>query len=154
MQLLATDIDHNEIQKRIVLGDFNSFPMSLLALFQVLIGAGWHVVMFKWAQVHNAYYMSMFYFVTFYCFAVIVTLSLLTALIWEVFTIVETATEKDDDKALNRQSTSIQKKKVSQAFQGVEIQSKNLSISLDNEPIQVDKQHVPVEQGDVQKTVN
>ena len=47
--VLGCEIFHtyNELNEQIykgsVLGDFNSFPMAILALFQVLIGADWHL---------------------------------------------------------------------------------------------------------------
>ena len=43
MELFSYDEPHEDLYEGSVAGDFNSFPLALLALFQVLIAADWHL---------------------------------------------------------------------------------------------------------------
>ena len=68
-------------------GDFSSFSMSLIALFQVLTQSSWHSLAFHFADNFD-YTGTLIYFIIFHLIQVIILLNLTSGLIWEVFTIV------------------------------------------------------------------
>ena len=65
-------------------GDFSSFGMGLIALFQILTQSGWHYVVLYYSEIFNIGGVFLFFF-SFHAIQVIIFLNLSVGLIWEVF---------------------------------------------------------------------
>ena len=76
--------------------DFDSLGGALLILFQVIVQAGWGELLYDWAWRFDDLTKSSLYFNTFSSVTNYVIISLLTGLIWEVFTYMEKQFEQQD----------------------------------------------------------
>ena len=81
-------------------GDFSSFTMALIALFQILTQSGWHYVMLYYTGGYNTFGVILF-FTSFHAIQVIIFLNLTVGLIWEVFQV--TAREKVEEAKRNEE---------------------------------------------------
>ena len=91
-----------------IYGDFLDFTMSLIILFQVLTLSNWNCVVFHYASTSDSYFWSLMYFYSFNFLTVIILLSLITGLIWEVFTILDPNKQIREDEAKKKDAASKQ----------------------------------------------
>ena len=74
-------------------GNFETFGESVVLLFQITTQASWHCPMFHYGLNIN-YTGSMFYFISFHLITVFILFSIITGLVWELFTILDEKSKK------------------------------------------------------------
>ena len=81
--------------------NFNSYGSSLITLFHFMVVNNWNITIDMYQNVLDAYYYPVIFFVTFWCFVVLIILNVLIALIIEIYNSVEPdVTAKDARRKL------------------------------------------------------
>ena len=107
-------------------GDFSSFSMTLIALFQILTQSSWHSMTLHFADNFD-YTGTIIYFGSFHLIQVIILLNLTSGLIWEVFTIVPSDEILEEVEAQNIEEDKMSPKKRKSS-------TKNLLMFEENDP--------------------
>lgn len=70
------------------ISDFNDYKNSLIIMLQVVTENGWSNIIYNYADKFGSFFRSAIFFDSFYLIVKFIILSLLTGLIWEIFTII------------------------------------------------------------------
>src|SRR3990167_9505718 len=116
------------------ISDFNSYDRALVVMLQTITENGWSSILIDYAVKFGSLFRAAAFFHSFYHLAKFIILSLLTGLIWEIFSIVSARMEaRDLQEAAQAEQDSLDSKKASMALQeldGASYCSENLGLDV------------------------
>ena len=100
------------------ISDFNSYDRALVVMLQTITENGWSNILVDYAVKFDSLFRAAAFFHSFYHLGKFIILSLLTGLIWEIFSIVSARMEaRDLQEAAQAEQDSLNSKKASLALQ-------------------------------------
>lgn len=80
------------------LGDFQSFSMTMIALFQILTGSSWHMVVL-YTEMFNGFWPPCLLLLPFHLFITFIIRSIILGFIWEMFTVVNDISQEQPNSS-------------------------------------------------------
>jgi two pore calcium channel protein 3 len=90
--------------------DFSTVFLGQMTLLQVITNSGWHLLTLSYAKKFDAFWAACLFFNSFHMITVLIGLSLLKGLIWEVFIIVDVNVNNEHENQAHEHDNEKKKK--------------------------------------------